>query len=189
MRKSFIMFLLTSLTVTSLIACSSDSSNTTLSNSNNNSSTISNANTNSNTSNSTSTDLAVSAGNWTDEYGSPMGLNFPLDEPQQLTFHYHARNMYAFDEDWPVFQEMAEITNVFLKNTANPVGTNSVEQLQLHAVDGFPSDIYGGDNIASYFMQYGPEGCIVCLYFVVYLFSCSQRMWNVESLLVVSCFA
>ncbi|OOO00162.1 MAG: hypothetical protein ATN35_08870 [Epulopiscium sp. Nele67-Bin004] len=92
-----------------------------------------------------------------------MGLNFPLNEPQQLTFHYHARNMYAFDEDWPVFQEMAQITNVFLKNTANPIGTNSVEQLQLQAVDGFPSDIYGGDNIASYFMQYGPEGAFVAI--------------------------
>ncbi len=101
---------------------------------------------------------AVTNETWTDEYGSPMGMDFPLAQPEEFTFHYHARNTYAFNEDWPVFKEMQEITNISLKNTANPVGTNSVEQLLLQAVDRFPSDIYGGDNIASYFMQYGPEG-------------------------------
>ncbi|OOO00161.1 MAG: hypothetical protein ATN35_08865 [Epulopiscium sp. Nele67-Bin004] len=92
-----------------------------------------------------------------------MGVDFPLSSPLELKFHYHARDMYVFDETWPVFQEMANITNMTLKNTGNIVGTNSVEQFQLAAVDRFPDDIYGGNNITTYFMEYGPDGAFIPL--------------------------
>lgn len=83
---------------------------------------------------------------------------FPLEEPLELTFHYHARNMYVFQEEWPVYQEMAELTNISLINTANEVSTDSDAEIQLQAIDGFKSDIYGGNNTDTYFMTYGPEG-------------------------------
>lgn len=83
------------------------------------------------------------------------------DKKLELTVHYHARNKYAFKEEWPVFQKLGEITNVYLKNTANEVAKNSTEQFQLQAVDGFQSDIYGGNSLANEFVSYGMEGAFI----------------------------
>ncbi len=91
------------------------------------------------------------------------GIQFPLEKPMEFDFHYHARNKYVFRPEWPVFQELAKRTNITLKNTANEVATNSEEQIQLQAVDGFPSDIYGGNNTTKYFMQYGQDGAFVAI--------------------------
>ncbi|SHH67043.1 hypothetical protein [Clostridium grantii] len=85
-------------------------------------------------------------------------VTFPLAAKTEFDVHYHARDKYVFNESWPVFQKLGELTNVYLKNTANEVATNSTEQFQLQAVDGFPADIYGGNSLAQYFIQYGQEG-------------------------------
>ncbi|MFI3172831.1 MAG: hypothetical protein R3Y58_10790 [Eubacteriales bacterium] len=85
-------------------------------------------------------------------------VEFPLDESLELTFHYHARNLYVFNEEWPVYQALTDITNISLINTANSVATDSVAQIQLEIIDGLGSDIYGGNNTAPYFMEYGPDG-------------------------------
>ncbi|MFI3237052.1 MAG: hypothetical protein R3Y47_03365 [Lachnospiraceae bacterium] len=98
-----------------------------------------------------------------DANGNVTGMNFPLEEDMEFTFHYHARNMYVFDEEWPVYQELAEITGISLVNTGNIVLTNSEEAIQLQAIEGFPSDLYGGNNTADYFMQYGPDGAFIAL--------------------------
>ncbi len=90
-------------------------------------------------------------------------VSFPLDSAKEYTFHYHARNQYVFDPSWPVFQEMTSLTNISLVNTANPVATNSEEQIQLQAIDKFPSDLYGGNNTAPYYMLYGPQGAFYAL--------------------------
>ncbi len=93
-----------------------------------------------------------------DMEGAVYEVTFPLEEPLELTFHYHARNMYVFEEEWPVYTTLAEITNISLINTANPVATDSVAQIQLEVIDGLGSDIYGGNNTAPYYMEYGPDG-------------------------------
>ncbi len=90
-------------------------------------------------------------------------MSFPLEEPLEYTFHYHARDKYVFDPTWPVYEEMAELTNITFVNTASPVATNSTEQIQLQAIDKFPSDLYGANNAGPYFMQYGPYGAFYAL--------------------------
>ncbi len=149
MRKSFVLLLIATLSMGTLAGCSSSDSSS------------SSSSTPAPSASSASSD--GSGGSFVDEYGSPTGVVFPLDNAMTYRFHYHARDMYVFDPSWPVFQEMAEITNISLVNTGNIVGTNSVEQFQLQAVDGFPDDLYGGNNITTYFMEYGPDGAFYAL--------------------------
>ncbi len=91
-------------------------------------------------------------------------ITFPLDEPLEYTFHYHNSNKYVFDETWPVYEYVAELTNISLVNVANPVSSSTAGELALHAIDQFPADLYGGggDN-SSYFMEYGPYGAFYSL--------------------------
>lgn len=90
-------------------------------------------------------------------------ISFPLDEPLELTFHYHASNQYAFNESWPVFKEMEQLTNISFKNTANTFSTQTATEMQLQTASQFPSDLYGGSNISNYFMTYGPDGAFYSL--------------------------
>ncbi|MFI3115858.1 MAG: sugar ABC transporter permease [Clostridia bacterium] len=90
-------------------------------------------------------------------------VTFPLEEPLTYTFHYHAANKYVFDESWPVFQHMTELTNISFTNTANPVATSSSTELALQAVDQFPSELYGGNTVSTYAMSYGPDGAFYSL--------------------------
>ncbi|MFI3115853.1 MAG: hypothetical protein R3Y12_06925, partial [Clostridia bacterium] len=90
-------------------------------------------------------------------------ITFPLDEALSYTYHYHASSKYVFDESWPVYQEMANITNISFVNTGNPVATSSSTEVALQAVDQFPSEIYGGAEVGPYAMQYGPYGAFYSL--------------------------
>ena len=80
-----------------------------------------------------------------------------------LTFHYHAGPNGVFQDDWPVWEQIASHTGVRLTNTANPVADNAVEQFNLEAVDGFPADVYGGLNIGPLFTEFGMQGAFVPL--------------------------
>jgi len=84
----------------------------------------------------------------------------PADDGDEivLTIHYHAGANGVFDEDWPVWREIAERTGVRLTGTANPIADNAQEQFNLEAVDQFPADIYAGPGLGDLFRQYGQEG-------------------------------
>jgi len=75
-----------------------------------------------------------------------------------LTIHYHAGPNGVFDDDWPVWQEIAAATGVRLTGTANPIADDSVEQFNFEAVNQFPADIYAGPNLGPLFMEYGMQG-------------------------------
>ncbi|MFI3115856.1 MAG: sugar ABC transporter permease [Clostridia bacterium] len=90
-------------------------------------------------------------------------ITFPLEEPLNYTFHFHASNKYVFDETWPVYVEMANLTNISFTSSANPVATSSSTELALQSVDQFPSDLYGGAEVGPYAMQYGPYGAFYSL--------------------------
>ncbi|MFI3115814.1 MAG: hypothetical protein R3Y12_06730 [Clostridia bacterium] len=90
-------------------------------------------------------------------------VTFPLDEALTYNYHYHASNKYTFNPEWPVYQEMANITNITFVNTSNPVATNTANELALQAVDQFPHDLYGGGVVGDYAMQYGPYGAFYSL--------------------------
>ena len=80
----------------------------------------------------------------------------------ELTIHYHT-DSFVFNDEWPAWQQAFEHTGVRLTGTANPVATSGVEQFNLEALNGFPADIYGGNNLGSLFMQFGMEGAFVPL--------------------------
>ncbi len=140
MRKSFVFLMIASLSMAALSGCGSSSSGG---------------------SSSGGGTVAPSSGAEVAQDGS--GIVFPLASPMSYTFHYHARDMYNFNEDWPVFQKMTELTNISLINTASEVGTNSVTEFIFELNNQLPSDLYGGNNIATYFMQYGPDGAFIPL--------------------------
>jgi len=85
------------------------------------------------------------------------------DEFIELTIHYHAGGSGVFQDDWPVFQVVAERTGVRLTGTANPVATDGTEQFNLEAVNMFPAHIYAGPGLRPLFMQYGQEGAFMPL--------------------------
>jgi len=80
-----------------------------------------------------------------------------------LTIHYHAGGSGVFQDDWPVWQVIAERTGVRLTGTANPVATDGTEQFNLEAVNLFPADIYAGPGLGRLFIQYGQEGAFLPL--------------------------
>lgn len=90
-------------------------------------------------------------------------ITFPLDEPLEFTFFYHSSNLYAFDENWPVFEEMQRLTNISFKNTANALSTLTATEFQLEASSQFQSELYGGSDTSSLFMTYGPMGAFYSL--------------------------
>ena len=89
----------------------------------------------------------------------------PVEEAQEtlyLTFHYHLGHT-IFDAEWPAWQQAFAHTNVVLEGTANPVATNAAEQFNLEAANQFPAHIYGGQQLASLFMQFGMQGAFLPL--------------------------
>ncbi|MFI3115854.1 MAG: hypothetical protein R3Y12_06930 [Clostridia bacterium] len=143
--KTLAMLLASSMILATLSACGSTDSTTNTGNSNNNT----------NTNVAEDVDLNLSG-------TSP--ITFPLDEPLTFDFHYHNSDKYVFDETWPVFEYMAELTNISLVNVANPVSTSTTTELSLQAFDQFPADLYGGGgNNSDYFREYGPLGAFYSL--------------------------
>ena len=80
-----------------------------------------------------------------------------------LTIHYRAGNNTIFDPEWPAWQQAFALTGIRLEGTANPVATDDTVEFNLQAADRFPAHIYGGQNLAHHFMQFGMEGAFVPL--------------------------
>jgi putative aldouronate transport system substrate-binding protein len=85
------------------------------------------------------------------------------EKPLELDIHVHFRDKYAWDENWPVAQKIAELTNITLNGVASKSGTNSKELFNLMLVSGDLPDIVGGDKLKESFNQYGMEGAFVSL--------------------------
>jgi len=82
-------------------------------------------------------------------------------EPITLTIHYVFDNQ-VWQDDWLVWQQIADLTGVTLVGVADPTNTVALEAFNLAAVDGFPADIYGG-TLAVHFMNRGVEGAFIPL--------------------------
>jgi putative aldouronate transport system substrate-binding protein len=80
----------------------------------------------------------------------------------ELTIHYHVGHSF-FRDDWPAWQQIMAATNVRLVGTANPVATDGGEQFNLEAASLFPAHIYGGQHLATLFMEFGMQGAFVPL--------------------------
>jgi len=88
------------------------------------------------------------------------GITIDPDDLEELvlTIHDHRGPNGVFQDDWPVWIQIAEHTGIRLTGTANPVADNTVEQFNLEAVNLFPADIYGGPQLGHLFTEYGMEG-------------------------------
>ena len=88
-------------------------------------------------------------------------VDFAGMEPIELTIHYVFAG-HVWDDDWRVWQQIAEHTGVTLVGTADPVNTNAVEAFNFEAVAGFPAHIYGGTH-APRFIEFGMQGAFIPL--------------------------
>ncbi|AHG21894.2 sugar ABC transporter permease [Chania multitudinisentens RB-25] len=86
-----------------------------------------------------------------------------VQDPLTLQIHMHFRDKWVWNENWPVAQEVARLTNVKLVGTANKAATNSLEQFNLMLASNELPDIVGGDNLKDNFIRYGMEGAFIPL--------------------------
>lgn len=86
-----------------------------------------------------------------------------VDKQLELDIHFHFRNKYAWDNEWPVAKKLTEMTNIKLNGVASKSGTNSMELFNLMLVSGDLPDIVGGDRLKDSFNQYGMEGAFIAL--------------------------
>ncbi len=63
------------------------------------------------------------------------------DEPLELTVHMHWQNIYSFQDDFAVFQEAFQRTNVRLKGTAATTNLSSIDSYDLMMASGKLPDI------------------------------------------------
>ena len=89
--------------------------------------------------------------------------NLITEKPLDLDIHMHFRDMYHYDENWPVAEAAAKKTNIRLHNTASTTGTNSTEIFNIMMVSGNLPDIVGGNNRMDDFIRYGMEGSFISL--------------------------
>ena len=84
-------------------------------------------------------------------------------EPLELTMHMHFRNAYVYKEEWPVFQQAADMTNIRLKGVAPSSATDTQEVFNLLMASGDLPDIIEGNNLKDDFIKYGMEGAFIPL--------------------------
>ena len=88
-------------------------------------------------------------------------------EAQELKIHFHSNNKYTLsDADGnlkPVYKFTSEKLGIKIEDVANPVATNSLNEFQLQATQGFPADIYGGNSLSQEIIKYGQQGGFVAL--------------------------
>ncbi len=84
-------------------------------------------------------------------------------DPLELSIHMHFRNSYVYDEEWPVFQKAAELTNVSLTGVAPSSATDTQEVFNLLMATGDLPDIVEGNNLQDDFIKYGLEGAFLPL--------------------------
>ena len=87
-----------------------------------------------------------------------------VDDPLELTIHFHWARSKGYIEDWPVEKAACAATNVCLKDAT--AGKNTKSQQEAHNLllaSGNLPDIVGGHLIKDLVNQYGPEGAFVPL--------------------------
>ncbi|MCU6708550.1 extracellular solute-binding protein [Paenibacillus sp. J5C_2022] len=78
-------------------------------------------------------------------------------DPLELTIHMHFADRVSYQDDWPVFQKAAELTNISLKGTAPSSATNSQELFNITMASGELPDIVHF-NMKDVYDNYGVEG-------------------------------
>jgi len=89
-----------------------------------------------------------------------------VDEPLELTIHFHFRDKYVYSEDYPVEKEAARLTGIQVRNVASLATTSSRDAFNLLIASGDLPDIVGGDatgGLKDDFIRYGLEGAFVPL--------------------------
>ncbi len=87
-----------------------------------------------------------------------------VDQPMDLTIHFHWARAQGYDENFPVEKKACELTNICLKDaTAGKNSTDSREAMNLLIAQGNMPDIVGGAAIQQPVNQYGPEGAFLPL--------------------------
>lgn len=87
-----------------------------------------------------------------------------VDDPLELSIHFHWRRSKGYIEDWPVEKAACEMTGVCLKDAT--VGKNagtSSEAMNLLIASGNLPDIVGGERIRQPINEYGPQGAFLPL--------------------------
>lgn len=69
---------------------------------------------------------------------------------------------FVVDPEMPFFKAFTEMTGVKIEGTANP-NVETITDLNVHATDGFPSDIITVGNIGSELERYAAEGAFLDL--------------------------
>ncbi len=89
-----------------------------------------------------------------------------VNDPLELTIHFHFRDKYVYSEDWPVEKQVAELTGIHVKNVASLAIKSSRDAFNLLMASGDLPDIIGGDatgGLKDDFIRYGMEGAFVPL--------------------------
>jgi len=81
-----------------------------------------------------------------------------VDEALTLDIHFHFRDKYVYDNDWPVEKRAAELTGIKLNGIASLATTESDDAFNLMIASGDIPDIIGGNGLRDEFNQYGMEG-------------------------------
>lgn len=89
-----------------------------------------------------------------------------VEDPLELTIHFHFRDKYVYKEDWPVEKKVAELTGIQVRNVASLATTSSRDAFNLLMASGELPDIVGGDatgGLKDDFIRYGMEGAFIPL--------------------------
>ncbi|WP_453991044.1 extracellular solute-binding protein [Bacillus nitroreducens] len=86
---------------------------------------------------------------------------FVSKDPLELSIHLHYADKYIFDDEWLVFKEAANKTNVTLKGTASKNATDSNEVFNLMMASGDIPDIV--HSSVQNLNQFGAEGAFIPL--------------------------
>ncbi|GKX29407.1 sugar ABC transporter permease [Vallitalea longa] len=84
-----------------------------------------------------------------------------VDEPVDLRIHLSQEDKDVLTSDMPIVKYLSEATGINIIGSANPGAGDSAGAFNLQAADGFPDDIYAGNELGSMFMQFGSEGAFV----------------------------
>ena len=87
-----------------------------------------------------------------------------VDDPLELTIHFHWARSKGYIEDWPVEKAACAATNVCLKDaTAGKNTKDQREAMNLLLAGGNLPDIVGGHLIKQAVNEYGPQGAFMPL--------------------------
>ena len=82
-------------------------------------------------------------------------------DPIELSIHMHYWDSIVYNDEWPVFQKAAELTNVALKGVASATATDSVSVFNLMMSSGdLPDLVHGTMNVLQ---KYASDGAFLPL--------------------------